>query len=46
MPFVGGNKTLREAGMKSLKKMAEQQADYGESRMASPSNKTRYDPKH
>jgi hypothetical protein len=42
MRFVAGNKTPREAGMKNLKKMAKQQADYGESRMASPSNKTRH----
>jgi hypothetical protein len=42
MPFVAGNKAPREAGIKNLKKMAEQQADYGESRMAPLSNKTRH----
>jgi hypothetical protein len=30
MPFVAGNKAPREAGIRTLKKMAEQQADYGE----------------
>ena len=42
MPFVAGNKTPRETGIRSLKKMAEQQADYGEKRMAPTSNKTRH----
>jgi len=42
MPFVAGNKTPREAGGGTLKKMAEQQAADGEIRMASPSNKTRH----
>ena len=42
MRFVAGNKTPREAGMKNLKKMAKQQAAYGESRTAPASNKTRH----
>jgi hypothetical protein len=34
MRFVAGNKTPREAGISSLKKMAEQQAAYGETSAA------------
>jgi len=30
MPFFAGKKTPRDSGIKSLKKMTEQQADYGE----------------
>jgi hypothetical protein len=35
MPFVAGKKAPRSTGIKTLKKMAQQQADYGEIWMAS-----------
>ena len=42
MRFVAGNETPRKAGIETLKKMAKQQADYGEIRMAPVENKTRH----
>jgi hypothetical protein len=46
MPFVAGKKRPVTAGMNRLKKMAEQQADYGETRTASAYQKNAPCQKH